>query len=190
ILNDYMYPKMSINEYYRQLAKQDEAGEARMYINQKIHQAQWIMSCIDQRNSTLMNVTGVILQKQDEFFACGRKGLKPMRLIDAAEELGIHESTVSRAIKDKYLQCIWGVFPMSYFFSKGLSVGKTEEGISTDNVKAMIRNIIENEDKNKPFSDRVIAELLEKEGVKISRRTVAKYRECEGLRDTAGRRVY
>lgn len=117
-------------------------------------------------------------------------------MIDIAEELDIHESTVSRAVSNKYLQCSWEVFPLNYFFSRGVmrknSIVQTSEesGVTVAGIKRALCEIIENENKNKPYSDRIIAEKLEEKGIMISRRTVAKYREEEGIPGTSGRKIY
>lgn len=107
LLNEYMYPKISINGYYLKLLKDDASKETKNYVNEKVHQAEWIMSCISQRNRTLMNVTKAIIDVQGQFFSRGPGNLKPMKLSDIAERLDIHESTVSRAVRDKYMQCSW-----------------------------------------------------------------------------------
>ena len=104
--------------------------------------------------------------------------------------LDIHESTVSRAIRDKYLQCAWGIFPMNYFFSKSIPAKSNGGKITTEQVKKLMMDIIEEEDKKKPLSDRAITERLVERGVKISRRTVAKYREELGIKDASGRKHF
>ena len=115
------------------------------------------------------------MMKDESFFVYGEKSVKPFRLMDAAERIGCHESTVSRALKDKYLQCCWGVYPLNYFFQKGLSQG--QEAIASLQIKQAIAEIVEKEDKQKPYSDSKLSELLREQGMDISRRTVAKYRE-------------
>ncbi|MGN1230352.1 MAG: RNA polymerase sigma-54 factor, partial [Anaerotignum sp.] len=122
------------------------------------------------------------------FFLCPHGQLAPLRMADVAEELGIHESTVSRAVKEKYLQCERGVFPLHAFFSKAMA--KEEETVSADSIKKRLRTIIEEENKQKPLSDRELTELLVAEGFQISRRTVAKYREAMGIAGASGRKVY
>lgn len=114
-----------------------------------------------------------------------------MKLSDISEKLGVHESTVSRAIRDKYIQCSWGIFPISRFFSSSLAKkGEENAEISQDSVKQRIKEIIDNEDKKKPLSDRAIGEMLEKDGITISRRTVAKYREAMDIPGTSVRKSY
>ena len=104
--------------------------------------------------------------------------------------MGVHESTVSRAVRNKYLQCCWGVFPLSYFFQKGMSVQADAEGMAVSQIKQRIRQIIEGEDKSKPYSDQKISEILEEKETVISRRTVAKYREGMGIPNCRGRKIF
>lgn len=190
LLNEYVYPKIGINSFYRKILESTPSQETKAYIVDKIRQAEWIKNCIGQRNSTLMRVAKCIVDYQERFFNLGAGHLKPLRLQDVADMLEVHESTVSRAIRDKYLQCPWGVFPMSYFFSKSISSEKVGEKITTEQVKALMMHVIEDENKNKPLSDRAITECLVERGVKICRRTVAKYREELGIKDASGRKRF
>ena len=146
------------------------------------------MKCISKRSSTLRNTLEVIVGFQKDFFSKGNGNLKPMCLNDAASILGVHESTISRAVKDKYLQCRHGIFPLNYFFKAAVPTSTSSEGVTSEKIKLMIKEIIENEDKSSPLSDRAITEKLNEEGVDISRRTVAKYRESMGILGTSGRK--
>lgn len=190
LLNEYMYPKMSVNSYYRKMLDEDTPKEAKAYVSDKVRQAEWIMNCISQRNKTMLNVTKCIIDLQEGFFAKGPGHLKPMRLVDVAEIIGVHESTVSRAVRDKYLQCSWGVYPMNYFFSKGVKASQTDGEMTVADIQEKIKEIIEGENKKKPYSDRLIGEHLEAMGIHISRRTVAKYREACGIKDASGRKAF
>ena len=147
---------------------------------------------MEQRGRTIMNVTKTILMLQSEFFEKGPSHLKPLKQSEVAEMIGIHESTVSRAVRQKYLQCSWGIYPMNYFFSRGISEEKGRGGraVSVQEVKNALTEIIREENKKKPFSDRILAEKLEERGFTISRRTVAKYREELGIPDAGGRKVF
>jgi len=135
-------------------------------------------------------VAECIVRRQHIFFTEPHGQLAPLRMTDVAEELHIHESTVSRAVKEKYLQCDRGVFPLHDFFSKAMA--KTEEKgmVSADSIKERLKTIIEEEDKKKPLSDRELTEKLVNEGIQISRRTVAKYREAMGIAGASGRKEY
>ena len=191
LLNDYRAPKITVNSYYRSLAGAEDK-EVKEYVKTKIDQAEWVQNCIAQRSTTLMNVSKAILDHQKEFFDKGPGHLHPLRLVDVAETIGVHESTVSRAVRGKYLQCPWGVYPMNYFFSKSLeSKGEGEQDpLTPEEVKRQILLIVEEEDKKKPFSDRIISEKLDEKGIHISRRTVAKYREELGVKDASGRKEW
>ena len=190
LLNEYMYPKMSINGYYRNMLKAGNDKETKDYVTTKVKQAEWVMQCVSQRNVTLMNVSKCIVDVQERFFTYGPGYLRPLKLADVAEMVGIHESTVSRAVKDKYLQCSWGVFPMNYFFIGAISKAGNDNAATADTAKNLLKEIIADENHEKPYSDRVLSEKLAERGVKISRRTVAKYREAMGIKDASGRKVF
>ena len=190
-LNDYYSPSLRINGYYKTIVKSSDSTEAKEYISDKLHQAEWVIKCIDKRNNTLMSTLELIVEIQRDFFDSGAGNISPMKLMDISERLNIHESTVSRAVRDKYIQCSWGIFPLSYFFSSSVSKSDAKDGeISQDSVKLKIKDIIDGEDKCKPLSDRAVAELLEADGISISRRTVAKYREAMGIAGTSMRKKY
>ena len=187
VLNDYGQPRIEISSYYRQLSGQADEATA-TYINNKMKQARWLMSCISQRQSTLLKCAKVIVEKQQTFFAKGPGFLSLMTMADVAEILGVHESTVSRAVHDKYLRCQWGVFPLSDFFSRAVNVTVGQH--SQDNILVLIKKIIAKEDPRNPQSDQQIMQELTKDGVKISRRTVAKYREMLQIPPASGRKQY
>ena len=139
-----------------------------------------------------LNMFIYIVERQKAFFLQKEGSLLPLKLADVAEALQVHESTVSRAVKEKYLQCERGIFPLQAFFSKALAAGGTEgeETISAESIRQQIRVLIEQEDKKKPLSDRELTEKLMAAGVQISRRTVAKYREGMEIPGAAGRKRY
>lgn len=193
-LNESMYPGIGINSYYMQLFQETSDKEVQSYLQQKIRQVEWLQQCITQRDSTLLSVAGAILTMQQEFFLLGPDHLKPLKQADIAAYLDIHVSTVSRACSKKYLQCSWGIIPLTAFFvkmapSKDNSQSTVALDTSLDVQKALIR-LIEHEDKSKPYSDRILAELLASQGFSISRRTVAKYRETLSIPGTTGRKIY
>lgn len=190
LINDYYYPNISVGTYYRKLLKDGESGAAADYIYEKIRQAEWIKQCIGQRNETLLKVAKGIVSCQDSFFSSGKGKLKTLRQAELAEILGMHESTVSRAIKDKYLQCSRGIFPMSHFFSKGIVLKDRSGIVAVEDAKDVLLHIIGQEDKNRPYSDRILAELMNREGISISRRTVTKYRNELGVKDVQGRKHF
>ena len=196
LLNESMYPTIELNSYYRQMNQNPESSELKEYLGNKIRQAEWVKQCVTQRGKTLMQVSRAILEHQEEFFTFGPAHLSPLRLADIAQELDIHESTVSRAVSKKYLQCSWGVYPMNYFFSRSVAVQESSgnengaQSVTAADIKRVLRKIIEEENKKKPYSDRLLGEKLAERGISISRRTVAKYREEEGIADASGRKEY
>jgi len=190
LLNEYTYPKITLNDYYLKILKDDSPEEAKTYVADKVKQAEWVLNCISQRHSTLLHVTKAIIDHQEAFFAKGPGNIKPMKLSDIAAVVGIHESTVSRAVRDKYVQCSWGVYPMNYFFSKGIEFKGSGDKVTPEEIKTRMQAFIDRENKQKPYSDRMITELLNEQGITISRRTVAKYREKMGLKDASGRKSF
>lgn len=196
LLNESMYPEITVNHYYRKMNEQSDDMEVKEYLSNKIRQVEWVQQCIVQRGRTLMAVSKEILKNQEDFFVYGPNHLHPLKLADVAEIVGIHESTVSRAIDKKYLQCSWGVYPMNFFFQRnaighgrGFSVGESKDHTGSD-IKRMLHKIIDEENKKKPYSDRILSEMLTERGMAISRRTVAKYREEERIPDASGRKSY
>lgn len=195
ILNDYFFPRLSISNYYKSIINDDTADSAKEYVCDKIKQAEWAMKCISKRNATLVRTLEVIIDLQRSFFDHGPGHLRPMRLYDVAERIGMHESTVSRAVRDKYLQCSWGVFPLSAFFPIGVSTHNAAQNdgareVTPAYIKSQIQEIIDGEDKSAPYSDRVITEMLNQKGITISRRTVTKYRESMNILGIGGRKAY
>ena len=189
VLNESSSPKFTINKYYQNLLTTNIPTDVRHYVEDKVNQIQWISQCINQRNHTLHQVVSIIVDIQKEFFEKGAGHLIPMKLADVATIMNVHESTVSRAVKDKYIQCTWGTYPLHSFFSKGINVNNYSQEMTAENIKDLIKDIVENENKKKPLSDRLIEEALKNKGVTISRRTVAKYRESLGIKDASGRKI-
>ncbi len=186
-LNEKNIPHLRINPEYeiilRKKLKKIKSGdekELKKFIKEKIDAAKWFIDAINQRKITLLRVMNAIVEKQKDFFEYGEKHLKPMVYKDLAEELKLDISTISRVVNGKYVQSPVGIHELKFFFSEGL---ETENGeiISNKNVKLRIQEIIENEDKTKPLSDEEIVKILNQEGIKIARRTVAKYREQLGI---------
>lgn len=187
IINDGYLPQITIGSYYKDILN-DKNNAAKDYVKDKINQAQWTIKCISKRRETLRKTVEAMLSLQTDFLDKGPGNLKPMRLSDISDMIEMHESTVSRAIRDKYLQCSWGVFPLNYFFSKAMATEDAD--ISQEKIKSIIKRIIDEEDKAHPLSDRAITEKLNEDGIKISRRTVAKYRENMNIPGATGRKGY
>ena len=157
------------------MMKQGKDDNATEYLTEKLNSAMWIIRSIEQRRTTIYKVVESILKFQIDFFEKGEKGLKPLTLKEVAEDIDMHESTVSRATNGKYVQTPRGVFELKFFFTSGLS---TDSGdISSTSIKAMIKDLIEEENPKKPYSDQKLSDILKAKGISISRRTVAKYRD-------------
>ena len=184
ILNKEKVHTLELNREYLPMLGQVHSSEENKYLKEQYQKAKILLRNIGKREETLAAVAEAIVDWQREFFEKGKASLKPMNLLDIAQELDVHESTVSRAVRDKYLECRWGIFELKYFFSN-----KTSDG-NNCNVLTCIQEIIRSENKQKPLSDAKIAEQLEKKGIRISRRTVIKYREQMQIPNTQMRKEY
>jgi RNA polymerase sigma-54 factor len=176
--NDTSLPRLRISQSYRDVAKDHRqfTGANKEFISSKLNAATWMIQAIEQRRQTMLKVMTFIVDRQREFFERGVQYLKPLTLREVADHIEMHESTVSRVTNKKFVQTPSGVYSLKYFFSSGL---KTESGedISARGVRDKIKHMIADEDSKKPLTDQAIVELLKHEGVKIARRTVAKYRD-------------
>lgn len=188
LVNDTNIPHISVNRQYLNMMNEDSTGEVQEYIQNKYRQVQWIQHCIEERNGTLRRVAREMVSVQHAFFEKQDGKRVPMSLRDIAERLDIHESTVSRAVKNKFLQCAWGIYPMNYFFVKKVAADSVGEGMTPEYVRNQIQEIIGAEDRKKPLSDQKISERLKTMGIEVSRRTVAKYRGEMMIPDTTGRK--
>lgn len=177
-LNDWNIPPLRISNTYKKmlLDKKNIDKEARQYVRKKVESARWFISSIYQRKITMLKVMEAIVEKQNDFFDKGPQHIKPLIMREIAEMIDMDISTVSRVANGKYVQTDFGVFELKYFFNERIETEDGEE-ISTRKIKSRIKEIIEQEDRQKPLSDDRIAELLKEEGFPIARRTVAKYRE-------------
>lgn len=184
VLNEYYLPRVTISDYYARLLKESDEKETRAYLQQKMQQAKWLLSSLERRGGTLRRCAQAVLDSQLPFFAGETGELSPMSLLTLAERLEVHPSTVSRAVRGKYLQCRQGTYPLRYFFSH--AVGQT--GPSQQAVKRRLLELVRKEDPLRPLSDQALAERLAGEGIRLARRTVAKYREELGIPSSAGRR--
>ena len=178
-------PMLHLNRYYQDLYRQTDDPEVKKYLAEKLVQAENVLFALRQRESTMLRCARFVTAGQQAFFRDGPRALRPMYMTEAAQALDVHLSTVSRAVKDKYLQCRQGVFPLSYFFSAPAPDGSD---VSRRAVLLQLRELIGGEDKAHPLSDEKLRCLLEQKGCVLSRRTVAKYREELGIPGTAGRR--
>jgi RNA polymerase sigma-54 factor len=188
-LNDDGVPRLRVSSLYRRIVgQQGEAEEqARQYLQEKVRAATWLIKSIQQRQQTLYRVTQSIFKFQREFLDHGVSRLRPMVLRDVAEDIHMHESTVSRATANKYVHTPQGLFELKFFFQSGLKGGNGED-VASESVKEKIRGIIAGEDPRKPYSDQYIAAMLSNASIDIARRTVAKYREAMGILPSSKRR--
>ncbi|HVN95847.1 MAG TPA: RNA polymerase factor sigma-54 [Syntrophorhabdaceae bacterium] len=187
-LNDDDVPELKLNRYYINLyADKKVGGETRRYIKNKVRQAEWFIKSIQQRQRTLYLVAKSIVRFQDEFFEKGLRSLKPLILKDVAQDVGVHESTVSRITTSKYMSTPHGVYELKFFFPT--SISKSEgEALSTNVVMDFIAEMVKNEDKRKPLTDDEIASVLrQRQNVRIARRTIAKYRDILNIRSSRER---
>ena len=183
-------PKLRVSSYYDKLVQEAaHDGELKKYINEKFNSAVWLIKSIEQRRRTIYDVSEAIFKHQEKFFQKGEKYLKPLTLRQIAEELGIHESTVSRTINGKYIQSPRGIYELKYFFSTGISTGDGGS-VSSSSIKSVIKDLIKSEDEKKPYSDQEIADILKRRDIEISRRTVAKYRESLGILSSSKRKRF
>ncbi|WIV10384.1 RNA polymerase factor sigma-54 [Proteiniborus sp. MB09-C3] len=187
-VNDSSTPRLIINNYYKQLLNKSNDDGTTNFLTERLNSAMWLIRSIEQRRMTIYKVVESILKYQIDFFEKGKKSLKPLTLKDVAEDIGVHESTVSRATNGKYIQTPRGLFELKYFFSSGIS--SNDGGISSTSIKSIIKEIIEGENPKKPLSDQQIVKILKAKDIDISRRTVAKYRDELGIASSSGRRRY
>jgi RNA polymerase sigma-54 factor len=184
ILNEEGIPRLRISHYYREMAQEKRGRERpddpKRYIKERMQSANWLIKSIQQRQKTIRRVTESIVRFQGDFFERGVDALKPLILRDIAEELELHESTISRVVTNKYLHSAQGTFELRYFFGSGIQTSKGES-ISSKSVQEEIRKMIASENPRKPLSDEKIAKLLGLSGVNIARRTIAKYRDVMGI---------
>lgn len=184
-LNDDGLPRLRISDLYRDAG--GGGGKTKDYIHERMRSAQWLIRSIQQRQRTILKVTRSILKFQREFFEKGPQHLRPLILKDVAEDIEMHESTVSRVTTNKYVHTPQGIFELKYFFNAGIS-RTTGDDLASEAVKEKIKKLIDSEDQAHPYSDQRLVELLQQEGIDIARRTVAKYREQLGVLSSAKRR--
>jgi len=190
-LNDGNLPRLRVSRAYDDALKEPNArqDDAATFIDEKRRYAEWIIKTIEQRRRTMIKVMEAIVAEQREFFDRGAIALKPLTLQQVASVIGMHESTVSRVTRQKFVQTPRGVFPLKYFFSAGLDTDEGDE-VAAKAVKLMIQEIVDGEDTARPLSDKKIADLLSEQGLKIARRTVAKYREQLGILNARMRKQF
>jgi RNA polymerase sigma-54 factor len=179
-LNNDLSPRLSINETYASLIKRGDTSSDNQYLRDQLQEARWFIKSLESRNETLLKVANCIVEVQQDFFDQGEEAMKPLILQTVAEAIDMHESTVSRVTTQKYMLTPKGLFELKYFFSS--HVGTTAGGeCSSTAIRAMIKRAVAAENAKKPLSDSKLAQQLEEQGIKVARRTVAKYRESMNI---------
>ena len=197
ILNEKNTPKLYVNKLYQKYHTVDEHSQK--YIEHHVNSAIWLIKSIEQRRTTLLNVVTEIVHQQEDVFRKGLSFMKPLLMKTIAENIGVHESTVSRTVANKYVEMPYGIVPLKKFFSANIAKPSSQncfgeksqqEAMIADTVKNEIRQLIEQENKQKPYSDQQLSDLLKTKNIKISRRTVMKYREQLGFASSSKRKRY
>jgi RNA polymerase sigma-54 factor len=181
-LNEWNIPPLRISKTYKNmlLSNSGASKDAKQYVRKKIESAKWFINSIQQRRVTMLKVMEAIVEKQREFFEKGPDYIKPLIMREIADMIGMDNSTISRVVNGKYVQTDYGVFELKYFFTEKIETDDGEE-VSTRKIKNRIKQIIEQEDNKKPYSDEKLSVILKSEGFPVARRTVAKYREQIGI---------
>jgi RNA polymerase sigma-54 factor len=190
VLNEDGMPKLRVSPYYKEALSERAVlpTDAKDYIQNKLRSAAWLIKSIHQRQRTLYKVAQSIVKLQMDFFEKGVAHLHPMVLRDVAEDVGMHESTISRVTSNKYMHTQHGIFELKYFFNSSIN-SVLGEAVASESVKELIRQLIRDEDSKKPYSDQELVKLLERENINIARRTVAKYREMMNILPSSKRKV-
>ncbi len=177
-LNDTNIPRLRLSRIYQEIARDRKkfTPEHKEFIASKLNAAQWLIQAIEQRRHTMLKVMHFIVDRQRDFFEKGVQHLRPLTLREVADVIGMHESTVSRVTSDKYVQTPRGVLPLKFFFSSGIATAGGED-VSARGIRDKIDRLVQDEDSKEPLTDQAIVEILEREGIRIARRTVAKYRD-------------
>ena len=187
-INSGTLPRLLVNRrYYTELAT-GAAAKSKAWLSEQLASANWLVRALDQRQRTIVKVASAIVKQQEGFFLHGVAHMRPLTLRQVAEEIGMHESTVSRVTSNKYLSCPRGLFELKYFFSSGISATEGDGAVSSESIKSRIKAMIEAEDAKAILSDETIAQKLSAEGHDIARRTVVKYREAMGFGSSVQRR--
>lgn len=190
-LEDGEVPSLYVSPYYRNLLKQAAGADesTREYIKRKVNSAQWLIEAIEQRRGTLSRVSQAIVDHQTRFLDDGPEAIEPLKMQQIADKVGVHVTTVSRAVDDKWVQTPRGIFPLKRFFVGGTTSASGED-IAWDRVRLKLQEIVDNEDKSKPFSDDALVKELDKAGIQVARRTVTKYRKAMDIPSSRQRRVW
>lgn len=187
VLNQTYLPEIQISRPYVDMLDSDVDEQTKQYIRERYEKARWLQDCVRKRQRTLLKIAEFIFKNETDFLVVGPPGIRPLTLKEVADELKLSSSTVSRAVRGKYIQTRWGIYPLRYFFGGGI---RTEEGaVSAAQIRAVIGRMIEKEDKRHPLSDSKLEMLLKDRGMSVSRRTIAAYRERLGIPSSAVRKA-
>ena len=189
-LNEEGLPRLRVNDLYQEmLTEQLKNSTEKEYIQEKLKSATWLIKSIQQRQRTIFRVTEKLVERQRDFFEKGIEHLKPMILRDIADDIGMHESTISRVTNNKYVHTPQGLFELKYFFNSSVS-RSGGDSMASASVKKIIADLIKQEDPKKPLADQKIVDVLEEKGIQVARRTVAKYREQLGILPSSKRKKF
>ncbi len=187
VINQTYLPEIQISRPYVDMLDGDVDEQTKQYIRERYEKARWLQDCVRKRQRTLLKIAEFIFKNETDFLVVGPPGIRPLTLKEAADELKLSSSTVSRAVRGKYIQTRWGIYPLRFFFGGGI---RTEEGaVSAAQIRAVIGRMIEKEDKRHPLSDSKLEMLLKDRGMSVSRRTIAAYRERLGIPSSAVRKA-
>lgn len=187
-LNKHITPALQVNDVYAEMIGKQQDSNTNDYLKSNLQQAKWLIRSLENRNSTILNVAQKIVERQSAFMQYGDQAMKPMVLRDIAEELDMHESTISRVTTNKYMHTPRGVYEFKYFFSSQLDT-TTGASCSSTAIRAMIKQLISEENPKSPLSDSRLTKLLQEQGINVARRTVAKYREAMSIPSSHERKV-
>jgi RNA polymerase sigma-54 factor len=188
-INSATLPRLLVNRsYYSELASGPQDKASKIWLNDCMASANWLIKALDQRQRTIIKVASEIVKQQEAFFRDGIAHLRPLTLRTIAEAIGMHESTVSRVTSNKYMSCARGIFELKYFFTSGIAASDGGDAVSAESVKSVIRTLINEESPKAILSDDTLVEMLQGKGFDIARRTVAKYREAMGIGSSVQRR--
>jgi RNA polymerase sigma-54 factor len=189
VLNDEGLPRLKVSSAYEEIVAGDTNAppETKAYIKEKLRDAVWLIKSMQQRQRTIYKVVDSLLRFQKDFFEKGVQHLRPLVLRDVAEDIGMHESTVSRVTTNKYMHTPQGIFELKYFFSTAIPQ-LDGDSLAAESIRQRIKNMIKNEKPEKPLTDNAISKILNQENIKVARRTVAKYREQLGILPVKHRR--
>jgi RNA polymerase sigma-54 factor len=188
-LEDGRAPQLRVSKFYKELIdKRGTDKETKTYIRQKIGSARWLLDAIEQRRETLLKVSQAIVDYQTDFFEKGQHALKPLKMQQIADMVGMHVTTISRACDEKWISSPQGIFPLRRLFAGGIATADGGENVANDVVRSKIQKIVDDEDKKNPLSDDAIVKMLEAEGIQVARRTIVKYRQLLNIPSSRGRR--